>query len=122
MPRFVILEHDYPERHWDFMLETGEKLRTWKLSAPPQLGKTLTAQLSFDHRIIYLDYEGPVSGNRGTVVRFDKGSFTWNKEDEDHVRIELRGQVLNGTLDLVREADDRWQMAITQSTPEAMQK
>ena len=24
MPRFVILEHDWPTRHWDFFLESGD--------------------------------------------------------------------------------------------------
>ena len=28
VPRFVILEHDYPELHWDFMLEAGAVLKT----------------------------------------------------------------------------------------------
>ncbi|PWT98814.1 MAG: hypothetical protein C5B53_06240 [Candidatus Melainabacteria bacterium] len=113
MPRFVILEHDYPERHWDFMLEAGEKLRTWKLSSPPQIGKTVSAQLSFDHRIVYLDYEGPISGNRGTVVRFDKGSFTWQQESDDHVRVDLLGTVLICVADLRREADGKWRLIVT---------
>ena len=34
MPRFVILEHDHPSLHWDFILEVGEVLWTWRLSAP----------------------------------------------------------------------------------------
>src|SRR2546429_613448 len=38
MPRFVILEHDHPELHWDLMLEAGPVLRTWPLAAPPQPG------------------------------------------------------------------------------------
>jgi len=28
-----------------------------------------------DHRAMYLDYEGPISGNRGTVRRVDAGSW-----------------------------------------------
>jgi hypothetical protein len=69
MPRFVILEHDHPELHWDFMLEAGAVLRTWRLAAPPALGQVVAAAASFDHRLLYLDYEGPVSGGRGTVRR-----------------------------------------------------
>ena len=30
MPRFVILEHDYPQRHWDLMLEGDGVLATRK--------------------------------------------------------------------------------------------
>lgn len=113
MPRFVILEHDYPERHWDFMLEVEQKLKTWKLAAPPQIGKMVKAQLSFDHRIVYLDYEGPISGDRGTVVRWDKGSFTWQQESEDHVRVDLLGNVLKGVADLRRESDGEWRLIVT---------
>ena len=70
MPRFVILEHDYPQQHWDLMLEAGPVLRTWRLAEPPDVGRPVAATASFDHRPVYLDYEGPVSGNRGTVQRF----------------------------------------------------
>src|SRR5204862_462785 len=72
MPRFVILEHDHPERHWDFMLEAGPVLRTWRLAkAPDATGIRIAAQPLGDHRALYLDYEGPLSGARGTVTRWD---------------------------------------------------
>ncbi len=72
--RFVILLHESPRGdHWDLMLETGTlenpRLTTWSL--PPQ---QMPAQnISFicagtqlpDHRIAYLDYEGPISDHRG---------------------------------------------------------
>ncbi len=77
MPRFVILEHDYPHLHWDLMLEDGDVLRTWRLSAPPEPGVGVDAEPSFDHRLIYLDYEGPISDGRGNVKRHDKGTFEW---------------------------------------------
>jgi hypothetical protein len=35
MPRYVILEHDWPERHWDFMLEAGDGPRSWRPAVPP---------------------------------------------------------------------------------------
>ena len=60
VPRYVILEHDHPARHWDFMLESGDVLRTWRLAAPPRPGGAVAAEPSFDHRRAYLDYEGPV--------------------------------------------------------------
>src|SRR5205807_395991 len=44
MPRFVILEHDHPELHWDLMLEAGPVLRTWRLAAPPQPGRAVAAR------------------------------------------------------------------------------
>jgi hypothetical protein len=76
MPRYVILEHDHPFLHWDFLLEAGESLRTWRLAAPPQPAQTVRAEEISAHRRFYLDYEGPISGGRGSVRRWDAGTFT----------------------------------------------
>lgn len=64
MPRYVILEHDHPTLHWDLMLETGATLRTWRLSTLPASEHSVDATALPDHRSFYLDYEGPLSGNR----------------------------------------------------------
>ena len=53
--------------HWDLMLDTGETLRTWRLE--PALPGVIRAEPLGNHRRAYLDYEGPVSGNRGSVQR-----------------------------------------------------
>ena len=108
MPRFAILEHDFPERHWDFMLEAGDVLRTWKLHAPLQRGEPVKAEVSFDHRLVYLEYEGPISGNRGSVIRWDAGSFEWQHDDKDLVRVFLDGMNCKGSVELVRETDKEW--------------
>ncbi|MCA8991406.1 MAG: hypothetical protein KDA69_04550 [Planctomycetaceae bacterium] len=79
MPQFVILEHDWPELHYDFMLEHEGVLLTWRLQSLPRLDEAceLTAEQIFDHRPHYLTYEGPVSGDRGTVKRRMHGRFDW---------------------------------------------
>ena len=100
MSRFVILEHGYPTLHWDLMLEVGERLRTWRLAEPPASDFTTTAEAIADHRASYLDFEGPVSGNRGTVRRWDAGNFHWIKDELACVSIELKGQRLSGVLRL----------------------
>ena len=76
--RFVILHHQSPpDEHWDVMLETDTALMTW--SIPPQclggLSFVCPAVRLPDHRKHYLDYEGEVTGNRGTVVRIDTGTY-----------------------------------------------
>lgn len=108
MPRFVILTHDHPFRHWDLMLEEGPGLRTWRLTEAPQPGRAIAAERLPDHRCEYLDYEGPVSGGRGTVRRVDHGTYDVPVPSCPN-RIRLRGarQVLNA--ELVMGADhDVW--------------
>ena len=56
--------------HYDLMLEVGV-LRTW--SEPPVAGVELECRLLADHRLPYLDYEGPISGGRGTVTPWTAG-------------------------------------------------
>jgi hypothetical protein len=99
MPRYVILEHDHPVRHWDLMLEWGEVLRTWRLVEPPRLGVTVGAEASFDHRPLYLDYEGPLSGGRGTVARWDAGTYS-AEEDGAALVLRLDGGRLRGSARL----------------------
>jgi hypothetical protein len=109
MPRFVILEHDHPSRHWDLMLEDGPVLRTWRLAAFPQAGRTLAAEASFDHRPFYLDYEGPVSGDRGTVTRWDGGDMTWITREADRIRVRLVGKRGGWDILLVRKDEREWE-------------
>jgi hypothetical protein len=112
MPRFVILEHNHPSLHWDFMLEAGDVLRTWRLAAPPAPGGSVPALAAFDHRRIYLDYEGPVSGDRGTVRRWDGGNFAWLAQEEGKVVVRLEGRRLCGTARLEESGGEwRWTFA-----------
>jgi hypothetical protein len=108
MPRFVILEHDHPQTHWDFMLESGPVLKTWRLDAPPEPGRAVRAEAAFDHRPLYLDYEGPVSGGRGSVRRWDGGSFAWELEGENRVRVRLEGGRCRGVVVLQRGETGEW--------------
>jgi hypothetical protein len=105
MPRFVVLIHDFPELHWDFMLENEAALRTWRLSRQPLEPGPIDAEALADHRLAYLDYEGPVSGNRGTVRGFDRGEFTVVAESAGRIVIELCGAVLRGTAVLERSGE-----------------
>ncbi len=102
--RFVILEHDHPQRHWDFMVEAGDALRTWRLLAEPLPGRCVLAEASFDHRKAYLDYEGPVSGGRGTVVRWDAGTLEISEETPERLTMGLAGGRLRGPAVLEQDA------------------
>ncbi len=99
MCRYVILEHDHPHLHWDLMVEWGDRLKTWRLSAPPGERETISAEALQDHRLMYLDYEGPVSGGRGQVTRWDEGSVV-ARSDGDVWTFAVQGRRLRGVIRL----------------------
>jgi hypothetical protein len=111
MPRYVILEHDHPALHWDFMLEAGDVLKTWRLAAPPRPGGAVAAEPSFDHRRAYLDYEGPVSGGRGAVTRWDAGTFSWQQAAEG-VAVCLDGRRLRGPARVEPNGAGGWRLVV----------
>jgi hypothetical protein len=110
MPRFVVLEHDHPALHWDLLLEAGEVLRSWRLSGLPRSGLIVDAEPSFDHRRIYLDYEGPVSGGRGWVRRWDAGNYEIVAEPPGALLILFSGSHLRGRACLTRKEASHWQL------------
>jgi hypothetical protein len=117
MPRFVILEHNHPLLHWDLMLEAGVVLRTWRLAAPLRCGKVIAATAVFDHRLHYLDYEGPISGGRGRVVRREHGTFTGQAQSQSPVVVHLQGEHLHGVLHLQQIEGDIWRARMEESEP-----
>jgi hypothetical protein len=116
MPRYVVLEHvGHGTRHWDLMLETGAALATWALERPPDSGSAVSAGALPDHRIAYLDYEGPISGDRGSVTHWDAGEYQLLTRDENELTASLSGGKLVGRMTLVRSADasERWTFNFT---------
>lgn len=114
---FVVLEHDTtraaglpPDQrglHWDLLIEVpgGERLPTWRLARNPlDAADETPAQRLADHRRFYLDHEGEVAGDRGTVRRLDRGSATVEHCTEDRVVMVLAGEHLRGRFEIVREA------------------
>ncbi len=76
--RFVVLHHEgIDDPHFDLMLETapGSPLATWRSPVWPIVGKTALLQLE-EHRRAYLQYEGEISGGRGSVRRVREGTYT----------------------------------------------
>ncbi len=96
MPRFAVLIHDHPTLHWDFLLERDGSCRTWRLTKAPDTPGDIRTEAIADHRLMYLDYEGPVSGDRGTVTQWDAGTFEWLIEDGNHLEVRLTGRRLTG--------------------------
>src|SRR5438552_2349156 len=119
MTRFVILEHDHPSLHWDLMLEERDMLRSWRLSRAPAPGMPFTAELAPDHRRMYLDYEGPVSGGRGRVARWDHGDYETLICSENAVHLRLEGKRICGILVFHRETATRWHATLEAAGPVA---
>lgn len=116
MPRFVVLQHDHPQSlHWDFMLEADDCLLTWSLPMPPCYDHPLPAAALPDHRKEYLEYEGPVSQDRGSVVRWDRGTFEPVVRDEKVLEMDLCGEKLTGRLRIERAnaASAAWRWLLT---------
>jgi hypothetical protein len=81
----VLLLHEVPDgtAHVDWMIapeERGEsRLITFRLERSLDAlspGESLPAVRLADHRRRYLDYEGPISGSRGSVRRLAQGRVT----------------------------------------------
>lgn len=138
MPRFVLLYHDCPagyERpsHWDFMLETGDVLRTWALNQLPcnwqaahartaaahaycpaiATANEVVAEQLGDHRPDYLDLEGPLSGGRGTVVRIATGTYDTELNAPGELRLVINGSEVVGSVRLLRSKVDRSQWKLS---------
>jgi len=89
--RFAILTHDHPFFHWDLLLEAGEVAWTWRLLDEPDSQRHPRAERIADHRLLYLDYEGPVSGGRGEVTRWDFGTYRVIDESTGELTVLLAG-------------------------------
>lgn len=133
MPRFVLLRHQclpnyVKPSHWDLMLEQGESLATWELRELPAswsrwldieqaaTRETVSAIRLPDHRLAYLDYEGPLSEDRGEVQQADVGSYELLSQQEDSLDLSLRGTKIRGRAQLSLIAGG-WQLK-TQQEPQ----
>jgi hypothetical protein len=113
MPRYVILQHIMPphagrESHFDLMLEDNGKLITWAIGDLPCAGLQTTATKLPDHRLAYLDYAGPVSGDRGEVRRIDAGDYATRQWSEAVATFELRSTTCSLLCELRHRSGEQW--------------
>lgn len=114
MARYVVLQHETPADpdrpvHWDLMLENGGVLWTWALPEIPRSGVEAAAQRLADHRVMYLDYEGPISRGRGVVRRIMSGEFEFESVTDDRIHLRVGSGDLPRQVELVRQAESqRW--------------
>lgn len=112
--RFVVQAHTTPDGvHWDFMLEKGDVLTTFRLEQPPQvaLDHDVRAVKIFDHPPRFLTYEGPVQKGTGRVRIVERGTYRLLEETEAVITMDLQGETLKGGFALTRMEGTTWRLA-----------
>ncbi len=87
--RYVVLHHTEIEQpHYDLMFEVapGSNLATWRVPHWPPKAKEDFTPLP-RHRRRYLEYEGPISGDRGKVLRVAFGTHRILENSPAHLVI-----------------------------------
>ena len=117
--RFVIQEHrTAADVHWDFMLEQGPNLQTYRLDKPPNqiLHAPANALKIFDHSLKFLTYQGPVNKGRGSVHIIEAGTYKITRQQQNHIELNLKAQTLKGIFTLSHIKDDKWLFSTAENT------
>ncbi len=119
----VVLRHELPNGsfHFDWMFARENPavtklitLRTCERPDECRAGQRIEVERIGDHRIVYLNYEGQVSGNRGSVTRVAAGYYEdlnhpedpWGTADTSPIHLQIRWneqlqQIQRWVIDLV---------------------
>jgi DNA ligase D-like protein (predicted 3'-phosphoesterase) len=104
---FVVQEHHARRLHYDFRLERDGVLKSWAVpKGIPETAedKRLAVEVE-DHPLDYAGFEGEIpEGNygAGTVIIWDKGTYTPKVWDDKMVEVTLNGSRLRGRYVLVK--------------------
>lgn len=81
------MTREHAAAHLDWMFEIDGVLQTWATEWIPDLDRPIqTRALRLpDHRLHYLDYEGEISGQRGTVSRVLSGTLATIQSSPDRL-------------------------------------
>jgi hypothetical protein len=97
--RFVVLRHQVGphlertrELHFDWMFEVEGELRTFCTAPIDSFGESFEVDASrlANHRREYLDFEGEIGGNRGTVQRVLSGTVSTTDDDSRRFTAEIQ--------------------------------
>ena len=116
--RFALAFHELPakESHFDLFLEQNGSLLSWRLPTELSVRMITFCTRSFDHRLEYLDYIGPVSLNRGNIRWQLSGKIEWVTCTDQEVTAFLHHPSL-GVLRvklMKTESNDLWQLTVSQ--------
>jgi hypothetical protein len=104
--QFVILYHVTPDNsdrasHWDLLLEPPTSADALLLcfevmTSPENWCSSEQVRRLADHRRIYLNYQGPISGGRGCVQQTAAGSIQWQQFGDSQLTAILTGNLADG--------------------------
>jgi bifunctional non-homologous end joining protein LigD len=116
--RFTISQHTIGNSpHYDFMLEDIEKLKVWKVNSI-DFSQSRSAVASFDHRKIYLDFEGELTNNRGRIKIWDSGLYKVVSWQENEKIVDLQGKKILGVVKLKLKSESAKEGSIWEITKE----
>ena len=116
--RFSIAKHEMPANssrhsHFDLFLESEGTLMTWELTSLLTSQNNQVVRRLANHRLVYLDFQGPLSDDRGTVKLVDTGSLEWVTLESERLIGRINGQTTDGKLTLTSEGssiNDVWNL------------
>lgn len=100
--------------HYDWLIQEGPEpespLRSWRVDIDLMMlrkGDHFVARQIPHHRALYLAYEGPISGDRGSVQRVHEGAATMIDEGAHlHIMVQWNGGATQRLLG--RRVDEAW--------------
>lgn len=127
--RWVLLRHSVPETfrrtsgrgdHFDLLLEPAvdSMLWTWAIDQnifqKDRIAAECSAKRLPNHRSVYLNFEGPVSGNRGIVKPVFAGTYV-TLESATGLTLSIKTNLdspfqIAGELVLIQVAGDDWRL------------
>lgn len=92
--------------HFDLMFEDDEHLITFEIATLPIPGERMGMRRLHDHRLHYLDYEGPlepglIGEDRGHVTRWAVGEYDFFRWTENKLIVELTSPKLSARIVLL---------------------
>ena len=105
--------------HYDWLMENPRDpdgpLLCWRVMEPTDQWATrreLDLVKIGDHRRIYLEFEGELTGGRGRVHRVDQGTLRVNRWSESGGLLRVRLNDFEGAIELRRHEGERWILRI----------
>jgi hypothetical protein len=122
VPTTLLLHRTTEETHHDWLVGTPDHhrdagSRLWAARVRPASGDwrglgCFDLDVIAPHRRTYLDYQGPVAGNRGYVTRADRGTATIRLWSRDRIVWDVRMRGFIGTIGARRLTETLWRAAV----------